>query len=332
MKKLLITFFTFALGMQFLNAQTADTSKYLMYFPFDDNVTDASSKNVTLNPKTAGIAINTYETGKFGKAALFNDKPYITANSTFDAGESFSILMWVNFNSLTSSGNGTPKLIHQEDGGTGSLAGRPFQLATPSAAIGVKVNTSFGEIVSNSSDNPVADTWIHVALVMDKTAETIKMYINGVQDVSNTIGDNIKVSNKTNNSQISFGVQKNSTTTGLLDATIDDFLITSEVLDVDDINNIMTNSAAEGGNVLSVENYTENTVDFKLFKSTPTSLKVESAINFNTFKIVNVLGQEVKSGKIENKRISLNSLSKGLHFVKLYSDTDKIRVSKKIIL
>lgn len=245
MKTPLLWIFCFLSGLSFVNAQVADVNQYLMYFPFDNNLTDSSTQSVTLNPKIPGTVVDTYATGQFGQAALFNDKPYITANSTFDAGASFSMMMWVNFNSL-SSAMGTPKLIHQEDQGpvTTFLAGRPLQVATAA----VTFNTSFGERAINSPASPVVGTWTHIAVVMDKTAGTSKMYVDGVEvmTMNNTVGPGI-TDNKTNTAQLSIGVQKASSTIGLLNALVDDFLITTEVLDAATINNIITNGAASGG-------------------------------------------------------------------------------------
>lgn len=327
MKKLLLPLFTIAFGLQLTNAQIADVSQYVMYFPFDNTLTDASSTGVVLNPKTAAV-IDTYSAGQFGQAALFNDKPYITANSVFEAGESFSILMWVKFNALTSSGTGTPKLMHQEDDGPTStnLAGRPLQIATAA----VTVNTSFGEIASNSASTPAVNTWVHIALVMDKTAETIKLYIDGVEDSSNTIGNPIKVDNKTNNAELSIGVQKNSSTVGLLDAYIDDFVITTEVLDATTINNIITNGASAGG-LLSVDEFTVSNADVTLYKSDANTLKINATIDFDAYKIVNALGQDVKSGTIENQSITVDTLSKGLYFIELSSSKESVAVTKKIV-
>lgn len=243
MKTLLLTLFCIAGGAYFVNAQVADVNQYLMYFPFDNNLTDSSGNGVTLNPKIAASTITSYPAGQFGNAALFNDKPYITANSAFDAGASFSMMMWVNFNSLTSA-TGTPKLIHQEDQGAGFLAGRPLQIATAAQ----RFNTSFGEKAITSPASPVVGTWTHIALVMDKTAGTIRMYVDGTEVMlaDNNVGNGI-IQNRTNNSQLSVGVQKNSSTVGLLDALIDELVITTEVLDAATINNIIANGAAAGG-------------------------------------------------------------------------------------
>lgn len=226
MKKLLLLFLF--LGFQLISAQAIDSSKILMYFPFDGDLTDAKG-TVSLIPKTIA-EVNTYDAGKFGQAAKFNNKPYITSGSTFDAGESFTIAMWVKFSSLSSS-TGTPKLIHQENTtGTSVLGGRPLQIAA-----GNVINCGFGEAGTVNSSAQVANTWVHVAAVMNKTpiapatVGTIKLYINGEEVISKNVGAGI-VQNKTNSAELSIGVQKASQTAGLLNAHIDDFLITKEVL------------------------------------------------------------------------------------------------------
>lgn len=327
MKKLLIPIFTIVLGLQFTNAQTADVSKYVMYFPFDNTLTDASATGVVLNAKTAAV-VDTYEAGKFGQAALFNEKPYLTAKSVFESGESYTILMWIKFNSL-SADSGSPKIIHQEDAGPTSdfLAGRPFQIATAANT----VNTSFGEATTNSSKTPPVNTWVHLALVMDKDAETIKLYVNGVEDASNTIGNPIKVSNKTNNAQLSIGVQKSSTTVGLLDAYLDDFVITTEVLDATTINNVMTNGAANGG-VLSIDEFTQANTNLKLYKTDINTLHVDSNVNFNTYQIIDTMGKTIKSGNLESEAINVSSVTNGLYFIRLTSATENLTITKKVVL
>ncbi|WP_339623464.1 LamG-like jellyroll fold domain-containing protein [uncultured Winogradskyella sp.] len=328
MKKLLIPIFTIVLGLQFTNAQTADVSQYVMYFPFDNNLTDASATGVVLNPKTASV-VDTYEAGQFGQAALFNEKPYLTTNSIFESGESYTMLMWVKFNTLVFAGAGTPKIIHQEDAGPTStfLAGRPFQIATAANT----VNTSFGETATNSSATPPVNTWVHLALVMDKTAETVTLYVNGVEDASNTIGNPIKVDNKTNNAQLSIGVQKNSDTAGLLDAYLDDFVITTEVLDATTINNVMTNGAANGG-VLNVDEFTQANTNLKLYKTDINTLHVDSNVSFSNYQIIDTMGKTVRSGNLESESINVSSITNGLYFVKLTSTTENLIITKKVIL
>ena len=331
MKKLLLFSFLFTIGVNISKAQTADVSKYVMYFPFDDNLTDASSTGVALTPKTAAV-VDTYVDGKFGKAALFNEKPYITQNSIFQSGASYTMMMWIKFNTITFAGTGTPKIIHQEDDGptTTNLAGRPLQIATAQNTI----NTSFGETASNSTNSPAVDTWVHIALVMDKTAGKVILYVDGVENSNKDVGAGI-LDDKLNSGQLNIGVQKSSAThtdasIGLLDAYIDDFVITTEVLDPTTINNVMTNGASSGG-VLSADDFTSKTMDVKLFKSNENRLELKSSVNFDGFIIVNTLGQEIKSGRIENNTINVNSISKGLHFVKLYSSKENIEISKKIV-
>ncbi|WP_299053682.1 LamG-like jellyroll fold domain-containing protein [uncultured Polaribacter sp.] len=237
MKKILLTFLI-AFGFHTMHAQSIDRSKILMHFPFDDDLTDATGV-VTLTPKTAAL-VDTYDTGKFGKAALFNSKPYITSGSLFDAGESFTIAMWVKFNSLTST-TGSPKLIHQENTtGASILGGRPLQIAA-----GNVINCGFGEAAGVNSSAQAINTWVHVAAVMNKTSTggTIKLYINGVQVISKSVGAGI-VQNKSNNAELSIGVQKASQTAGLLDGYMDDFLITKEVLTPDQIIAIRDNGVS----------------------------------------------------------------------------------------
>ena len=233
MKAKLLFILTFALGFQFANAQAIDATLIEMHFPFDGDLLDATG-TVTLNPKTAAT-VSTYQLGQIGSSAFFNETPYITSGSDFEAGESYSISLWIKFNTLVFSGTGTPKIIHQEDQGAGFLPGRPLQIATANNT----VNTSFGEAAINSSASPSLDKWVHIAIVMDTVAENTKMYINGVEDASNTIGNNILANNKKNNAELSIGVQKNSTTAGLLQAYLDDLLITREVLTENQIKSVM---------------------------------------------------------------------------------------------
>lgn len=323
MKKITFLITTLSLlSFSATQAQTANTANYKMFFAFDDNLTDGSANAVVLNPKTAAV-VDTYVTGKFGKAALFNDKPYITSGSTWDSGNSYSILMWVKFNSLVSA-TGTPKLIHQEDIGAGFLAGRPLQLATPSAPQGIRVNTSFGEVVTNSTANPVVDTWIHVAIVMDKTAETVKMYINGVEDVSTPIGNNLKVSNLTNNAQLSIGVNKASDVTGLLNAYIDDFVITTEVLSAATINSIMVNGAAGGGTTLGTSDIVAQSS--VVYPNPSNGIVTVSGVEVTSLAIFNLLGAKVASSN--NQTIDTSALAKGNYLLMI--NTDKGSTTKKI--
>jgi len=212
-----------------------DSSKIVMHFPFDNNLDDAQSI-VTLNAKTANT-ISTFDAGKFGNAALFNGNPYITSGSTFNAGSSFTIATWVKYNDIA----GNPKILHQEDQ-TGGLSGRPLQITSGNGFF----NTSFGESAGfNSTTSPLLNSWFHIALVMDISSDTVKMYINGEEEKSASIGNTITENNNINTQQLNFGVSKNSTTAGLLNGYLDDFMITTEVLTQNQIKAIINLGVTE---------------------------------------------------------------------------------------
>lgn len=322
MKKITFLITTLSLlSFSATQAQTANTANYKMFFAFDDNLTDGSANAVVLNPKTAAV-VDTYVTGKFGKAALFNDKPYITSGSTWESGNSYSILMWVKFNSLTSSGTGTPKLIHQEDNGptTTNLAGRPLQLSGNPQ----KVNTSFGEVARNSTNSPSADVWIHIAVVMDKTNNASTLYINGVAESTGAVGNAIIVDNKTNNGQLSIGVQKGSNDIGLLNAYIDDFVITTEVLSATTIGNIMVNGAATGGATLGTSDIVAQSS--VVYPNPSNGVVTVSGVEVTSLAIFNLLGAKVASS--DSQTIDTSALAKGNYLLMI--NTDKGSATKKI--
>ena len=236
MKKKILFMMAFTICFQFVNSQAIDSSKILMHFPFDSDLADDSTVGVALSAKTANT-VSTFRDGKIGNSALFDSKPYITVGSTFDAGATHTIATWVKFNALTANS----KIIHQEeDPDANTLNGRPLQLVSNG-----KINSSFGEVQTNSTLLPVADDWVHVALVTDVTAETVTMYINGEQEASATLGNLIKDNGRTNNAEISFGVNKASSVAGLLNGYLDDFMISSEALTANQIKAVMNLGVAE---------------------------------------------------------------------------------------
>jgi len=233
MKKKILFMMAFALGIQFVSAQAIDGTKILMHFPFDGDLNNPSTA-ATMVSKTPAVLtddIDTFTTGKFGQAAKFDNTPYRTTGSTFNAGEDFTMAMWVKFNALA---NGM-KILHQDDSGVAnSLAGRPLQLSPDS-----KFVTVLGEVNTTTSDPNIVGNWTHIAIVMSKTDGTVKFYINGIEDSSKPIANSISVDNKTNTAQFSVGVAKASTTANLLQAELDDLLITSEILTAAQVKSIM---------------------------------------------------------------------------------------------
>ena len=233
MKKKILFMMAFALGIQFVSAQAIDGTKILMHFPFDGDLNNPSTA-ATMVSKTPAVLtddIDTFTTGKFGQAAKFDNTPYRTTGSTFNAGKDFTMAMWVKFNALA---NGM-KILHQDDSGVAnSLAGRPLQLSPDS-----KFVTVLGEVNTTTSDPNIVGNWTHIAIVMSKTDGTVKFYINGIEDSSKPIANSISVDNKTNTAQFSVGVAKASTTANLLQAELDDLLITSEILTAAQVKSIM---------------------------------------------------------------------------------------------
>ena len=242
MKKLLLISL---LILSFSNLQAQlDESQIVLYAPFDADVNgnlildDLSVNNVsftaTLNSAATGEVIADTLDMKFGNAsASFNTFSYLLNTSVvsgYSNYQSQTISAWVKFNTIA----GVDQVILQPknngDGGYHTL-----RYHTGSDGINTRFDKAF-----NSSAPPVANTWYHVAIVADDndfTASangTVYLYVNG-----NLVSQNAP-SGETNNGDYVLGARKQEDGE-FFDGKIDDLLITNEVLNQTQIQNLMNN-------------------------------------------------------------------------------------------
>jgi len=159
---------------------------------------DSSGKNH--NAMLLNTAHTSWTNGKVGKAINFdgtNDQVYVADNSTLDIGTgSWSISAWIKTTSSTrqvivNKGLGTGQYSYSLETGAGSDGKPDFYLYNTSDTTYMLAN---GTIAVNDNN------WHHLSGTYDGT--TIKLYIDGVLNVSSTTKTGTQVTNSTSPFQI----------------------------------------------------------------------------------------------------------------------------------
>ncbi len=156
---------------------TADAAEVLktadVYLTFEDGVKNVNGKyTVTSNGET------TTANGKIGKAAhIASSANYLTVEDFTFGTDSFTITSWVKCNEYS----GDPVLFGNKDWGNGSnpgwllcLTGEQWKYNANTAA-GTRTDTAFS---LNTTITGLND-WHHIALVVDRAAQTYSFYLNG---------------------------------------------------------------------------------------------------------------------------------------------------------
>lgn len=198
------------------------------YWNFDDksgNATDQSGSNNTLT----NVSSTVYSGGKFGTAA----EPDGTADY-FDVGDTTNLSLtgdvtlaaWINPDDVTShSGH----ILGKWDG-----ANESYQLIKVDDEIRMYIDSSSNYQTTDAA-NLAIDTWYHVAGVYDASEQTIKLYVNGVEQVSTTTGT-IPASIGDDAGEFTIGAEDSGgTPTNFFDGHIDEARVYKRALPAGDI-------------------------------------------------------------------------------------------------
>ena len=202
------------------------------YFPFDDNITDAFG-----NVQTTSSGTLAYSDAFYGKGVELNNG-YVTLTDVKVNTGSFSVAFWLKGSPVTPT-EADPSLISNKDWQEGKYKG--FILSYRGTR-DLKFNVGKG-----SSDNKYRmdyvrylptnyDTgWMHVILTVDRPNRKVHIYIDFISDGEGaeipTFLDNVSFDSlNLNIGQDGTGVLKYK-----LPATMDEFIMTSDVLSEEDV-------------------------------------------------------------------------------------------------
>lgn len=203
----------------------------VLYLPFD-----TGSGSVAYDSSGYGndgaVTGATWVDGKVGKALNFNgstDYVTIADNSVlnFTSASNFSCTAWVYPRSRTLSYFVIEKGIY-------FLKGYWFYLESSSGRVILLLNKSGSRIYGRSTNAVALNQWSHIAATVDRTTETIRIYINGVLEVESSPAPN-PTGYPDTPSEIPLFIGKINTNTDFADGVIDEVRIYNRVLPANEI-------------------------------------------------------------------------------------------------
>ena len=148
------------------------TANLVSYWPFDSSTNDAfGSDNGT---GTGGLAYATSMSG-FSNAIDCSGSDYVTFGAPAYGTNSLTFSYWVKPAAL---GAGKYQIIG--DNRTGSYVGISIFCNGPNDYFRCELSSGAGYSNTYSTSVPVAGTWYHLVIVVDKSTNTQRMYVDGV--------------------------------------------------------------------------------------------------------------------------------------------------------
>lgn len=309
MKKILLLIALICAGQSF-NAQALDPTKYIAYFPFDGNLNDKQSSGVTLTPKdvTTPTALSTdFSTSlkKFGSHSVnWSSTPAISSGSTFDVHNSYSISIWVYFNTLS----GSRKIFSQSGG---------VLIQVISNVIKVNIGDGLGTMATDV--NPSPGQWYHIAVTVDRTDQSTgaKVYIDGT--LKGTSGTN--VADTPDTPEYNIGILHSHTLfsdASVLDAHLDDLFITSEALSAAQVSHIYTKGIA--GATLDNNKIDDQTIE--VYPNPVRDVLTVSGVDSVSLDVYSMVGEKLASA--EGNSINVSQLSSGYYILKVTTKTGTV--------
>ena len=298
MKKLIYLFLTIVFICQYTIAQVPSyvpTDGLVGYWPFDGNANDASGNG---NNGVVNGAVLTLDRNNLPNSAYsFNGNTNcidIANSPELELTDSdYSISLWVYFNSTGSD------LISKRDGSGGG-----YSLTTNSTEYFVWHWTD----PSGSLSSYNFSEWSNVTLVYSENLQELKLYVNGI--LLNTTS---LQSVSANSGILRFGGDA-LLNTYWHNGMMDDIGIWNRPLtqqEITDLYNsiLSTNTASYESNINIYPNPANEhiTIDFG---------NLDNVEGWN-IKIINILGQEVLSQPMDNDKINVSELSKGVYIIRI---------------
>lgn len=328
-KNLLFLIAIFAIFAQVSFAQlTLDSTKAIFFLPFDSNyVNVVPGSGVTLDYDfTRTTEEIGYDKGKFGAAGLFSNSLLMTNGIVFDQAANFSMATWVKVTTETA-----PQTFVHQATVEGAPAGRIF-LEYYSAATMV-----FGSFTHGTHDDatttPELDTWYHFALVNNMDDGLTDIYLNGVLETTVT-----EANPEAHPGELAIGARRpDHAAIGAVDfGSMDDFLLTTELLDETKIAAIMDKGVSmsmygrsltgnNGSGTTAIKNNTVNSSISCFYNNGTLRIKSLNNLTDGTYQIVNLSGQVVMNGILAGNNVNVE-LPAGIYVLSVNNSNTKFIV------
>ena len=296
----------------------ADNDGYvgpIAHWKFEQNGLDETDNNHDATLYGSPV----YVTGADGYGISLNASDRYANCGTINLGSAFSITGWYKFTGTTiralavntsySSPNGFYLNINGSNG--------EFKFVTG--------NGSSTLTATSTTGNHTNGTWIHFAVVVDKTAGTCNFYVNGASETSNSAirtdfatNAGILLGRTTDNTYKLYG--------SLDDVRLYDYQLTES--DISDIYNLLKSAKVTTGAFDQVDSgitvFPVPCADF---------LTINGSTEIRQIVLVNLLGQPVvkqNNTGASNIRVDISSLKSGYYCLKLVDSSGKI-TSKSIV-
>ncbi len=197
------------------------------YLTFDGDITDACGAATT---KTGNLY---FVEGYFGQGVSLNDG-YVTLPNYAPGNDSFSVSLWINTTGISSD----PALFSNKDWGSGSNTGYVLSINSNG---GVKFNVGTGSERADMETllpHDYVTGWVHLVLVVDRTAGTVKMAYDFGSFQTMTLPEALKDISFNGYDVLNIGQDGTGSYSASLAATVDELMIFDGALTRADIDKL----------------------------------------------------------------------------------------------
>ena len=323
-KNLLLIVTVFA-SMTFAKAQNLDPNEFVSYLKFDDNLNDASNTyGTTVTWRLTKGADVTYVSGaqaNTGNAGYFNSTSIISTGLGWNPNAGFTMLTWINLDNLSSVLSAAQTIAHQRD----SLA-----ISTNNGRVMLESLKS-GDYFSSFTDGKrlssttaaTTGTWYHIASVKQVTTSPASdrlYYVNGASEGSN----NFTSPNEDCLGELVIGSQKGGGAP-LKGAALDEFLLTTQILDQPTIQYIYENGIENAIIYTQIRKNVENSFS-SYYSNGNINVYFSKDVMNASYKIYSVSGACIEKGFLTsagNVGTIKASLNKGAYILQIESQSGK---------
>lgn len=291
-----------------------DPAKLVFFFPFDDDMSDASGNQVEW-VQDAGPA-PAFVGGKVGKAVSLNNMRFVTKNdSVFNPYNTHTISAWVKLGMLPSELGNNEVILHQFDDPENN-AGRVYIEVLQSGGGLSNVISSFtggnsgSDHRTTNNASSIKDRWYHVASVWDREGGKKYLYVDG-QLVSTVAISSIERCF----GQFVFGANKSKAF--FTDGEVDELFLIEEALSPKAIQDVCEHGVEQVIATTSEDHLRKPKLEIypNPNKGTFTVCSSENLQRIH-YRVFGLNGVMVKSGFLLSGKnnISLDNVGKGIYF------------------
>ena len=328
MKKLIYLFLTMVFICQYTIAQVptyVPTDGLLGYWPFSGNADDESGNDY--DGLVNGASLSTDRFGNPNNAySFFLEDDYISLdeNLVFTDADGFTVSIWMKKEDLTGYLQGY--LFDISDGLGNNGWQQRITIQTGSSEDSSQKMISFygggleglGWMCITTNVDEFENQWINIIGVVDMSSNLAKLYINGTEASNSSTSegfDSISLGQGNSTSKILGGRSTLFPIDNRFYGEMDDLAIWNRALTQEEITTLYesevlsTNTATYESNINIYPNPANDhiTIDFGNFDN----------VDGWNIKIINILGQEVLNQPMDNDKINVSKLSKGVYIIRI---------------